>query len=185
MPICLAKWKPLAVAPLVLLLFLSGCASGPTVITNSDPSVDFMAIRSFDFLSPLSTDRGNTRTLLSTQLINATTAELESRGWRRDSASPDVLINFLVETQEQIRSRPTSGSVGMHRSGRYGTWGGTMSTQTIEQVTQGVLSVDMIDPARNQLIWEGSATNRVTEQIRRNQAEAAQAFVTEIFREFP
>ncbi len=185
MPNVPAQRSSLPAAVLVLLAILTGCASGPTIITNADPTVDFMAIRSFDFLTPLSTDRGSTRTLLSTQLINATTAELESRGWRRDSSNPDVLINFLLETQDQIRSRQTSGSVGMHRSGRYGMWGGTMSTPTIETVTQGMLSIDMIDPAQNQLIWEGSATNRVTDQIRRNQAEATQAFVAEIFRDFP
>jgi len=177
--------EPFRVVGLALLTLLAGCASGPTIITNADPTVDFQSVRNFDFVSPLSTDRGTTRTLLSTQLINETTAQLEARGWRRDSTSPDVLINFLLETQDQIRSRQTSGSVGMHRSGRYGMWGGTMSTPTVETVTQGMLSIDMIDPARNQLIWEGSATDRVTDQIRRNQAEAVQLIVTEIFREFP
>lgn len=181
----LTRRNVLTVAALMLVTLLSGCASGPTIISNADPSVDFMAIRSFDFLTPLSTDRGSTRTLLSTQLINETTAQLQARGWRRDTGNPEVLVNFLLETQEQIRSRQTSASVGMHRSGRYGMWGGTMSTPTIETVTQGMLSIDMIDPQRNQLIWEGSATNRVTDEIRRNQADAVQAFVAEIFRKFP
>jgi hypothetical protein len=164
---------------------LSGCASGPTIITNSDPAADFMSMQTFDFMQPLSTDTGNVRSLLSTHMIAATTDELEKRGWRREQNNPDVLINFMLETQEQIRSRNTSASVGMHRGGRYGMWGGTMSTPTIEQVTQGALSVDMIDPARNQLIWEGTATNRVTDNIRQNQEEAVHSFVAAIFAEFP
>jgi len=185
MPGSFVNRNALIITALAWLTLLSGCASGPTIITNADPTVDFMTVRSFGFLKPLSTDRGSTRTLLSTQLINETTAQLENRGWRRDTDNPEVLINFLLETQEQIRSRQTSGSVSMHRSGRYGMWGGSMSTPTIETVTQGMLSIDMIDPARNKLIWEGSVTNRVTDQIRRNQGEAARAFVAEIFREFP
>ena len=171
---------------LSLAAILSGCASGPNIVTNADPSADFMSLRTFDFMRPLSTDRGETQTLLSTQLIAATTDELEKRGWRHEQNNPDVLINFLLETQEQIRSRNTSASVStMHRSGRYGGWGASMSTPTIEQTTQGALSIDMIDPSRNQMIWEGTATNRVTDSIRQNQEESVRAFVAAILADFP
>ena len=167
------------------LLWLTACSSGPTIISNSDPNADFMSLRTYDFMQPLSTDNGNVRSLLSSQLISATSRELDMRGWQQSSNNPDVLINFNLETQEQIRSRNTSASVGMHRGGRYGMWGGTVSTPTIEQVTQGALSIDMVDPRRNQLIWEGIATNRVTDNIRQNQAEAVDSFVAAIFTEFP
>ena len=170
---------------LALAALMSGCASGPTIISNSDPSTDFMSLRTFDFIQPLSTDSGNVRSLLSTHMIAATTNGLEKRGWRQEQNNPDVLINFILETHEQIRTRQSSASVGMHRGGRYGTWGGTMSTPTIEQTTQGALSIDMIDPARNQLIWEGTATNRVTDNIRQNQEEAVHSFIAAIFAEFP
>lgn len=167
------------------LLFFTGCASGPTVITNSDPSFDFMGLQTFAYMRPLSTDQGNTQSLLSTQLMAATTLELENRGMRQVSDNPDVLINFLLETQEQIRSRPSTASVSMHRSGRYGMWGGSMSTPTIEQTTQGNLSIDMIDPGRNQMVWEGTATQRVTDSIRRNQEAAVRSFVADILANFP
>ncbi len=171
---------------LAAAVILSGCASGPTIITNADPSTDFMSINTFDFLQPLSTDSGNVQTLLSTHLIAATTNELEMRGWRRDQNNPDVLINFLLETHEQIRTRNTSASVSsMHRSGRYGGWGATMSTPTIEQTTEGALSIDIIDPVRKQMIWEGTATNRVTNSIRENQEESIHRFVAAILADFP
>ncbi len=171
---------------LTLAAILSGCASGPNVITNADPSADMMSVRTFDFLKPLSTDRGNVQTLLSTQLIAATTEELGMRGLQREQNNPDVLINFLLETHEQIRSRNTGASVStMHRSGRYSGWGATMSTPTIEQTTQGALSIDMIDPARNQIIWEGTATSRVTDRMRANQEESVREFVTAILADFP
>ena len=170
---------------MIVLTVLAGCSSGPTIITNSDPTTNFASLRTFDFMQPLSTDSGNVQSLLSTHLMAATTNELEKLGWRRDSSNPDVLINFMLETQQQIRTRNTSASVGMHRGGRYGMWGGTVSTPTIEQTTQGALSIDMVDPARNQLIWEGVATNRVTDNIRQNQEEAVHSFVADIFAQFP
>ena len=171
---------------LMLAAVLSGCASGPNVITNSDPSANLMSLRTFDFMRPLSTDSGEVQTLLSTQLIAATTDELQKRGWQREKNNPDVVINFMLETHEQIRSRNTGASVStMHRSGRYSGWGATMSTPTIEQTTQGALSIDMIDPARNQMIWEGTATTRVTDRIRENQDQAVREFVTAILADFP
>jgi hypothetical protein len=171
---------------LALAAILSGCASGPTVIVNADPSADFMSLRTFDFMKPLSTDQGSIQTLLSTQLIAATTDELQKRGWRHQQNNPDVLINFLLETHEQIRTRNTGASMStMHRSGRYGGWGATMSTPTIEQTTQGALSIDMIDPARNQMIWEGTATNRVTTRMQENQEESVREFVAAILADFP
>ncbi len=171
---------------LTLIAILSGCASGPNIVTNADPSANFRSLRTFDFMRPLSTDSGEVQTLLSTQLIAATTDELEKRGWQREQNNPDVVINFLLETHEQIRSRNTGASVStMHRSGRYGGWGATMSTPTIEQTTQGALSIDMIDPARNQMIWEGTATNRVTDRMRDNQEESVRTFVAAILAEFP
>ncbi len=171
---------------LTLAAMLSGCASGPNVITNADPSADMMSLQTFDFMKPLSTDRGSVQTLLSTQLIAATTDELQKRGWRQEQNSPDVLINFLMETHAQIRTRNTSTSVStMHRSGRYSGWGATMSTPTIEQTTQGALSIDMIDPARNQIIWEGTATNRVTTRMQENQEESVREFIAAILADFP
>lgn len=174
-----------SLAMLGLAVWLSGCASGPNVFTNADPAADFMNLQSFDFMEPLSTDRGDVRSLLSVQLIAATTDELEKRGLRHDENDPDVLVNFLLETEEQIRSRPSSASMTMHRSGRYGRWGGTMSTPTIEQVTEGQLSIDIVDPDRNQLIWEGAAVSDVTDNMRRNQEEAVRGFVAAILAEFP
>ena len=171
---------------LAAAVILSSCASGPNVFTNVDSSTDFMSLNTFDFLQPLSTDTGNVQTLLSTQLIAATTSELNKRGWRLDKNNPDVVINFLFETQQQIQTRNTSASAStMHRSGRYGGWGATMSTPTVEQTTQGALSIDMIDPSRNQMIWEGTATNRITDSIRENQEESVRTFVTAILADFP
>jgi hypothetical protein len=169
---------------LITLITIAGCASGPSIHTNSDPTADFMGISTFGFMQPLSTDSGNVQTLLSTQLIAATTNELEIRGWKVSQSNPDVLINFMFETQDQIRSRNTGAST-MHRSGRYGGWGATMSTPTIEQTTQGALSIGMIDPSENRIIWEGTATNRVTDSLRDNQAETVRTFVAAILADFP
>ena len=100
---------------LVAYAVLTGCSSGPTVVTNSAPDFSVANFQTFGFLQPLSTDQGNVRTMISTYLIEATTRELEMSGLRRVDDNPDLLVNFDVSTRAAIQLRPSS-SVSMHHS---------------------------------------------------------------------
>lgn len=175
---------------LMALIVLTGCASGPRIITNSAPDFNIADYRTFSFLDPLSSDRGNVRSLISTHLINATTRELENAGLRRVDNNGDILVNFVVSTRETIQSRstPSTGMSMHHGRGRYGTWGGysmSMSTTEVVQRTEGTIGVDLISRARNQLVWEGAATGRVTDSVRQNIEEVSHNAIAEIFKQFP
>jgi hypothetical protein len=72
--------------------------------------------------------------------------------------------------------------------GRYGTWGGysmSMSTTEVVQRTEGTLGMDLVDRARNQLVWEGAATARVTDKMRENRDQVLDGAIAEIFAKFP
>jgi hypothetical protein len=45
--------------------------------------------------------------------------------------------------------------------------------------------VDLVDRARNQLVWEGAATARVTDQMRQNRDQVLDAAIADIFARFP
>ena len=122
--------------------------------------------------------------------MTATTRELEARGFEQDNRAPDLLVDFIMATQEKIqaRSQPTT-SMSMHRGrGGAGTWGGYsmgMSTTSVTQTTEGTLAIDLIDVRRNQLVWEAAATGRVTDKVRENLEEVANAAVTDMFARYP
>ena len=61
----------------------------------------------------------------------------------------------------------------------------SMSTTEIVQRTEGTVGVDLIDRARNQLVWEGAASGRVTDSTRRNIEENLDNAIKEIFAKFP
>ena len=177
------------VSLLAIVAILAGCASGPRIVTNSAPDFNLVDFRTFGFLQPLSSDRGNVRSLISTHLIDATTRELEMAGLRHVDRDADLMVNFFVSTRETISTRSTPNtSVSMrHSRGRYGTWGGysmSMSTTEVVQRTEGTISVDVIDAARNQLVWEGAATGRVTDSVRQNIEEVAHDAIADIFKQF-
>lgn len=167
---------------------LGACSSGPNIITNSAPDFSLINYKTFGFFQPLSTDRGNVQSLESKQLIESTTRELESAGLRRADRDADLLVNFVLSSRETLQSRPTSGASVHHGRGRYGTWGGYSmhaSTTEVVQRTEGTLGVDIVDIARNQLVWEGAATARVTDSMRENRNQVLDGAIADIFAQFP
>jgi hypothetical protein len=179
---------PALATVLVLAMTTTACSSGPRIITNSAPDFSIANYRTFGFFQPLGTDRGNVQSLESKQLIASTTRELEMAGLRRADGNPDLLVNFVLSTRETLQTRPSS-SVGVHHGrGRYGTWGGysmSMSTTEVVQRTEGTLGVDLVDVSRNQLVWEGAATARVTDSMRQNRDQVLDSAIADIFAKFP
>jgi len=180
-------WRGLIV--ILGLAALSACSSGPTIIANRAPDFAITNYRTFGFMQPLSTDRGETRSLNSQALMAATTRELEMRGLTRNDANPDLLINFMAVTKETLETRPSAGPSMYYGRSRYGTWGGygmTIGTSTeVVQRTEGTLSIDMIDASRNELVWEGAATGRVTDKMRENRTAVINGAVRDILAQFP
>lgn len=175
---------------LAFVAILAGCASGPQVITNAAPGFDIAKYRTFSFLEPLSTDNGNVRSIISSELMAPARRELEWLGLRYVESGGDLLVNFVVSTRETIRQRttPTTGMSVYHGHGRYGPWSGyrmSMSTTELIQQTEGTLGIDIIDAERRELVWEGAVSGRVTDSIRANRAAALDGGVREILSRFP
>ena len=171
-----------------MIILITACESGPTIITNAAPGFSPAGYQTFGFLQPLSTDSGNVRTLLSSELIDSTRRELEATGLRYQERGADLLVNFVVSTRETLQSRPSSGASVRYGAGRYGTWGGygmTFSTNEVVQRTEGSLAIDIIDAQRMQLVWEGAASGRVTDSVRKNRAAAIDRAVRDILAQFP
>jgi len=166
------------------IAILAGCASGaPRIVTNSDPDADFTSFTTYNFVQPLSSDNGNARTLVSSFLIEATIRELESNGLKPAGHNPDLLVNFLVSTDVSDLPRQVP-VVNPH----YATWTSynmQRSSLHATQRTEGTIAVNIIDDAKNQLIWEGAATGMVTESRADNLQQTVNDAIADIFAEFP
>ena len=167
-----------------LFSLLVACAStGPNVTGKADPKTDFDAIQTFGFFTPLATDRpGGIRTPLSNMLASAVIQQMEARGIRQ-SSNPDVLVNVFVNTEQRmdVRQVPTASSFHGYRRGRYRAWGGYETW--VREYTQGTLAIDLIDPSRKMLVWEGIARGRLTST--EISQERADKVVAAVFKEFP
>ena len=187
----------------MLMLLAAGCASGPTVRVDKDPSVNLRAYKTFAFFEaaarsgPLPTpplgERGGPAgsplpplpfaesaaryTSLQTQhLQHATREQMERLGYVYDGVHPDLRVNVLLHVDERLELHSTPGAFG------YVGFGGRLDSAYYRQ---GTLSVDLVDARRNALVWQGVAEGRIDTKAGKDPGPAIEAAVSEIFAEFP
>lgn len=184
-----------AFALLGAVLVAAGCSSGPRVRAERDATADFSRYRTFAFAEPLGTDRAGYQTMVSQYLKAATQRELEARGLRLVEADPQLLVNFNGKLSEKFRATaaPSSsitfgygrGGYYGYRSGIYTTWPLYPPEPQVQPYTEGTLNIDVIDAERKQMIWEGVAVGRVTDETMENLKPKIDEAVRAIFANYP
>ncbi|MDB5413978.1 MAG: putative lipoprotein [Rubritepida sp.] len=173
---------------LLLLVGLAACAVAPDVRVDQDRTADFSRYRSFGWADPLGTDRSGYTTLTTGRLKAAVQREMFARGYSL-SATPDLLVNFHGRLQErtQVQTVPAISPIGYYGYRGYGAWPGYAfgATTFVDQYTEGTVNVDLVDRARNTLVWEGVAVAEVTSQDRADPAERLDRSVAAIFARYP
>jgi len=168
------------------IIMLCGCATGPEIRVDMDPSANLRSYHTFAFFDAVSTDSGPYSSLLSSRLKQSTRAQLERLGfvYAEAEAEPDLRVNFFLKVvdKQQVRSSP-SGYYG-YRSGYYGTWSGYPYVETIDY-REGTLSIDLVDAKRKQLVWQGVAEGEVQDEAVKNPGPAVDKVVSKIFSNFP
>jgi hypothetical protein len=180
----IAGWIAAAAA----LALLGGCASGPDIRVTSDPAANIAAYKTFNYVSPLGTDREGYESLVSSNLKDATTLELTRRGYQM-SETPDFLVNFSAKLDEKLRvsSSPAMGPpMGYYgyRTGFYDPWYGYNDVD-VDQYTQGTLNIDIVDAASKRLVWESVAVGRITSKVREDVPGAIRRIVPEMLAKLP
>lgn len=182
-----SRRRLLLAGSLLGLLAMTGCASGPTIRSNADQSVDFTRFRTFNFLQPLSTDREGYQSFISRDLMAAAERELVGLGLTRTDTNPDLLVNFAANLDQRLRVTQTPqsnmGGFGTHRRGFYSTWPSYRTD--VRQYTQGTLVVDVINASSMQLVWEGMAEHRITQRTADNIGPVIDGAMRDIFARFP
>jgi hypothetical protein len=164
---------------------LAACAGGPQIRTQSAPALDIMKYRSFGFVERPDTDKAGYTTLNTRFLKEAVSREMLARGYSQ-SDTPDLLINFSIDSKDKVEgsSWPDVG-LGWGRWSRGWGWGGTFGGRDIRTVTEGRLTIDVVDQQHRELIWSGTAKGRVTAKAENDPQPAIQDAVAAIFAKYP
>jgi Domain of unknown function (DUF4136) len=137
--------KSRALALLLASCLAAGCATSLNTSVHSDPAADFSKYKTFKIgESGLQTDN---QALVDQEVA----ARLEAKGLTRVDQNADlrVVVRLIRGPQEP------EGETG------YGFWTGGASAQATAGVPVGTLAVDLVDRAKNQLVWRGQASGTV------------------------
>ena len=125
-----------------------GCHSGPTVRTSYEPSADFSGFKTFalnhpNHPTPVS---GGVDPFMVFRLRQMVYSQLDAQGYSPAAADQAAM---LVTVNAEARTRTESVPNSHHAYGYYGS-----DVQTVDTL---LLTIDILDPARQSVIWHGSS----------------------------
>lgn len=142
---------------LCCLSLLAACTITPR--HEFDPAVDFGRYQSYSWKAPDYGDGKVSDPILDSELLGrrveaAVDAELQARGFRRSTESPDMIVTYHTSKDFEYRRSGPRFSVGIHQGyGHFHT--GLLLDDWGTMKKEGVLIVDIIDAESSELVWRG------------------------------
>jgi Domain of unknown function (DUF4136) len=175
---------------LMLGLVLAACATRSDVRSQAAVDANLAAYRTYAFMPKPGTDKEGYKTLKTQSLERAVSREMLARGYT--PAAPDqadLLINFNVKEKDKVEgdAGPVAGwGYGWGRRYGYGYgYGFDNYYDGITTVTEGSLMIDLVDRARNEVVWSGTAVGELTRKVLDNPEPAIDRSVADIFARYP
>ena len=205
----------LLIAGLALgLLAAGGCAAGPKVITDFDPSAEFSAFHTFAFSGI--TDRGreigvSDNSPLRGRIKEMIDEQLAAKGFRQVSVEdhPDLLVHIFFGVKDKQHVQSTGMTPGPYGPGygwgpgyygrglgyygrpvetyeyHDGEWDRVNSSRvTIHEDREGTLIVDLAESSKKSLVWRAVIMAVLGDNLEKN-FEMANKGVAEAFKSYP
>jgi hypothetical protein len=141
---------------LLLLLALSACATEQVQYAHPQSNVDFRAYKTYNFMDVTARNEAAFKgpgTGIEA-LKQAVAREMNRRGYQQ-AAQPDVWVNIGVVTQEKVQTRETTlRDAPLYIGQRNYHW--QSKEVPVGQYEEGTATIELVDAARQELIWEGS-----------------------------
>lgn len=153
------------------IIVLSACSTPLRISTERDKTVSFEQYRTFAWLQPEQKDWQNNISARNqaAMIQTAVTKELEIRGMRVDTATPDLLLRYQsgIQNYTGYRTIPVYGYAPpmpffFGRSLWYGGGYYPMYSRSYRtNIREGTLAIEVIDRKTNNVIWRGLSEERL------------------------
>jgi hypothetical protein len=188
------KFFKLCLGSIGFVFLLAGCASA--VHVEKDKTTDFSRYRTFAWIDKDGEgkkDHNKANDLTEQKIREAVNAELEKAGWRESKNRPDVLLNYDVlvernvkESSNPVYSEPFSRMYYNRFTRRWSTIyfpSQFMGYENEERpVREGTITITMVDARTDKTVWQGWTTDEVNS--RNLSSREIQSSVKSIFRKF-
>lgn len=165
--------------PLFLLLLGVSCSS-VRVNSDYDKKVDFSQFKTYAFYKT-GIDKVEISDLDKKRILRSIDEEMVGKGLTK-SETPDLLININTKAEKNINVNQFYAGYGYGWG--YGWnpyWGGLTSISTSNE---GILTIDLIDAKKKELIWQGEGTGYLTQNTDKKD-ENIKCFVSKILALYP
>jgi hypothetical protein len=158
---------------IVMPTVLVGCSAIYGVTHDYDSNIDFANLEIYDW-APIKMNTGED-TMTLKRIQDVVNKNLQSKGYRQSSTSPDFIIVIFFETRQRLAEvDPFDAAFSPY------------TAPPARYYEEGNLVLDFIDPDNNHLIWRGSASTDVSEIQTSEQIEqTTSATVEKILKKFP
>lgn len=180
------------ITSILVAVFLSACASGLTVRSDIDPTVDFSRYTSYNFFEPLGIEGGYNSPVFGEHFRASIGNELGNRGYRT-SDNPDLLINVTIRSDDKVKIKSytmpyMTGGYYNRPGGAYGgsalgvgVTAGRHATNTVE----ASVFIDFVDFKERKIVWQGVAVIDASEKVAMELRNAIYTAVNKVLKEYP
>ena len=168
-----------SIAALLLLFLICSCSS-VSVISDYDKNVDFSPYKTYAFYKT-GIDKVEISDLDKKRILRSIDEEMATKGFTK-SETPDLLININAKAEKNINVNQFYTGFGYGWGfGWSPYWGGDNS---VYSSTDGILTIDLIDAKKKELVWQGEGTGYLTKDTNKKD-ENIKTFVTKILALYP
>lgn len=160
---------------LALLGFFVASCSTVSVTYDFDHGADFNTYKTYNFHQK-GIDKLEINDLDKRRILAGIEANLAAKGFTKSETTPDLYINVLASSKEKVSI--DNGYYG----GYWGPyWGGP---SRVYQYTSGTIIIDIIDNAKNVLVWQGAGSGLDVSNLNKKAEDIPKA-IDEILKNFP
>ncbi|WP_310380118.1 DUF4136 domain-containing protein [Flavobacterium sp.] len=175
--------KTIKLLPLLLFFVIVSCST-VNVNADYDKNVDFAPYKTYAFYKT-GIDKVEISDLDKRRILHAIEEQMTAKGFTK-SETPDLLININAKAERNINVNQFQNGWG------YGWgmgWGFGFNpyfgmNHSISTTTDGILTIDLIDAKKKELIWQGEGTGYLTKNTAKKD-ERITEFVTKIMMQYP
>ena len=147
---------------LALMAALVDCVT-VRVSQDYDPAADFSGLRTWAWMPGPQPKTGDLRVdspLINARVRAAVDATLAARGFvPAGDAAPDFRVGYHLSLEQKLSVQTVDTYYGY---GRHGRWGGAGTQTYVNQYDEGTLIIDVADARREQLVWRGWGSRRIS-----------------------
>jgi Domain of unknown function (DUF4136) len=159
---------------LMTALLLSALVAWAKVTTDYDHRANFARFKTYSWARVKTPD-----SLWDDRVKAAVDGQLAAKGWSQVPSGGDVLVSARGATRDQQELNTYYDGFGRRRFGGFGS-----ATTTVDVYKVGTLIVDVFDGTTRNLLWQGVATDTLSDKAEKN-IKRLDKSVEKMFKHFP